>query len=358
MPGDPGQAFDKSRSMELPRSVVIGHRAVEDAGKVSRRLHLRSPTLIVEDPITRKVAGNRVGQVLQEEGIESQHHIIEEASLKETEVVGALLKERGITAVLGVGGGRPIDVAKYASFQQGIPFLSLPTAASHDGLVSANASLLGPDGKTSLTAHVPLAVIMDTKVIAASPHRLLASGSADVISNAVAVKDWMLASRLRNERVSSYGVTLAEMTARMIIEGAPDIKPGLEESAWNVCKALVSSGVAMSIAGSSRPASGSEHLFSHALDRLAGQPALHGEQVGIGTIMMMYLHGGDWEEIRDALAIIGAPITAEAMGLSPKEIVAALIHAHEVKPDRYTILGDKGLSPEAAERVATLTGVI
>ncbi|MEE9164010.1 MAG: NAD(P)-dependent glycerol-1-phosphate dehydrogenase, partial [Thermoplasmata archaeon] len=347
----------KSRSMELPRNVVIGHRAVEEAGRVSRRLHLQSPTLIVEDPITRKVAGNRVGQALQEEGIEATHHIIEEASLQEVEVVETLLKDRGITAVLGVGGGRPIDVAKYASFQQGIPFLSLPTAASHDGLVSANASLLGPEGKTSLTAHVPLAVIMDTEVIAASPHRLLAAGCADIISNATAVKDWKLASRLRNETVSSYAATLSELTARMIIEGAPGIKPGLEESAWNVCKALVSSGVAMSIAGSSRPASGSEHLFSHALDHLAGEPALHGEQVGLGTIMMMFLHGGNWEEIRDALELIGAPITAEAVGLSSKEITAALIHAHEVRPDRYTILGDKGLSPEAAERVATLTGV-
>ncbi|MCJ2554964.1 MAG: NAD(P)-dependent glycerol-1-phosphate dehydrogenase [Candidatus Thermoplasmatota archaeon] len=358
MPGEPGQGFDKSRSMELPRNVVIGHRAVEEAGRVSRRLHLRSPALIVEDPITRKVAGNRVGQALQEEGIEVEHHIIEEASLQEVGVVGTLLKDRGFTAVLGVGGGRPIDVAKYASFQQGIPFLSLPTAASHDGLVSANASLLGPEGKTSLTAHVPLAVIMDTEVIAASPHRLLASGCADVISNATAVKDWMLANRLRNEIVSSSAATLSEMTARMMIEGAPGIKPGLEESAWTVCKALVSSGVAMSIAGSSRPASGSEHLFSHALDRLAGEPALHGEQVGLGTIMMMFLHGGNWEEIRDALELIGAPITAEAVGFSSKDITAALIHAREMKPDRYTILGDKGLSPEVAERVATLTGVI
>ncbi|MFQ5961785.1 MAG: NAD(P)-dependent glycerol-1-phosphate dehydrogenase, partial [Candidatus Methylomirabilales bacterium] len=99
-------------------------------------------------------------------------------------------------------------------------------------------------------------------------------------------------------------------------------------------------------------------LFSHALDRLAQQPALHGEQVGVGTIMMMYLQGGDWEEIRDALTVIGAPTTAKALGISPKEITEALVHAHEVRPDRYTILGDKGLSPEAADHVATLTGVI
>src|SRR5256886_17639739 len=82
------------------------------------------------------------------------------------------------------------------------------------------------------------------------------------------------------------------------------INPRLEESAWFVCKALVSSGVAMSIAGSSRPASGSEHKFSHALDRIAKKPGLHGEQCGVGTIMMMYLHAGNWQEVRDALLAI------------------------------------------------------
>lgn len=350
--------FQKWKSMELPRSVVVGHGAVGEVGRVCAKLKLGGKGLIVEDPITRKIAGERVNEELESVKIRAGEHVIQEASLEEVELVLQALKDGSFDFLIGVGGGRPIDVAKYSSFSEGLPFVSVPTAASHDGLVSSQASLQGPDGKTSLAAHAPIAVIMDTEIVAASPHRLLASGCGDIISNSTAVKDWELAHNLRNEYYSSYAASLSQMTAQMMIKNASDIKPGLEESAWFVCKALVSSGVAMSIAGSSRPASGSEHLFSHALDRIGSEPALHGEQVGVGTIMMMYLHGGDWEGIRQALSDIGCPTTAKAMGVSPSDMIEALVHAHEMKPDRYTILGDKGLNHEAAERLAAITKVI
>ena len=125
-----------------------------------------------------------------------------------------------------------------------------------------------------------------------------------------------------------------------------------------VVKALISSGMAISIAASSRPASGSEHKFSHALDMVAPKPALHGEQCGVGTIMMMYLHGGNWESIRDALKIVKAPTTAEELGIEPEYIIEALKIAHTIRKDRYTILGDRGLTDEAARKLASNTGVI
>ncbi len=348
----------KWKRMELPRSVVVGHGALDEVGNVCSSLKLGRKGLIVEDPTTRRIAGERAGEVLNKSGMKVEHNIIKEASLEEVEAVEGTIADLSIDFVLGVGGGRPIDVAKCSSYNRDVPFVSVPTAASHDGVVSSQASLLGPDGKTSTAAHAPIAVVMDTGIIAGSPHRLLAAGCGDIIANSTAVLDWELAHNLRNEFHSTYAASLSEMTAEMMIRNARDIKPGLEESAWFVCKALVSSGVAMSIAGSSRPASGSEHLFSHALDRIAKEPALHGEQCGVGSIMMMYLHGGDWEEIRQALLDVGAPTTAAAMGISTEEVISALTRAHEMKPDRYTILGDRGLSSEAAERLAKTTKVI
>jgi len=148
------------------------------------------------------------------------------------------------------------------------------------------------------------------------------------------------------------------MTAKMTIKSADAIKEGLVESAAVVVKGLISSGMAISIAGTSRPASGSEHKFSHALDIIAPQPALHGEQCGLGTIMMMYLHGGDWEYIRDTLKIIKAPITAQEIGIKPEYIIKALSTAHTIRKERYTILGDRGLTEESAETLASNTGVI
>jgi glycerol-1-phosphate dehydrogenase [NAD(P)+] len=145
----------------------------------------------------------------------------------------------------------------------------------------------------------------------------------------------------------------------MLVQNAGSIKQGLEESAWVVVKALVSSGVAMSIAGTSRPASGAEHLFSHKLDQLVPGAALHGHQVGVGSIMVEYLHSGEhgeWMEVRDALATIGAPTTADELDIDPETIIEALTTAHEIR-DRYTILGD-GMSEAAAREAASVTGVI
>ena len=114
-----------------------------------------------------------------------------------------------------------------------------------------------------------------------------------------------------------------------------------------VTKALVSSGVAMSIAGSSRPASGGEHKFSHALDRLAPGKGLHGEQCGIGTIITMYLHGGDWRGIRASLRTIGAPVTPKEIGIDDEIAVQALLEAKNTRPERFTLL-DMGLAPDTA----------
>ncbi|MCK4367705.1 MAG: NAD(P)-dependent glycerol-1-phosphate dehydrogenase [Thermoplasmata archaeon] len=344
--------------MELPRKVVIGHDAILDVGSVCAELKMGNKALIVCDPTTKEIAGNKVAETLQGEDFSVEHHVVEDASVDIVDSTADRLKGGGFDFVLGVGGGRPIDVAKCSSNKVGLPFLSVATAASHDGIVSSRGSLSSESGRMSVAARTPLAVIMDTAILAESPYKLLAAGCGDIISNSTAVKDWILARKLKNEYFSSYAASLSRMTASLLIENAGSIKPRLEESAWFVAKALVSSGVAMSIAGSSRPASGSEHKFSHALDMLAEKPGLHGEQCGVGTIMMMYLHGGDWERIREALLTIGAPTTARSLGVTDDEIIEALIHAHEINKERYTILGDEGLTHEAAEHLASITKVI
>lgn len=344
--------------MELPRSIVVGHDAIKQVGEVCANLKLGKRALLVADRTTMKIAGESAAEQLKERKVRVVVHLISDATWDAVTEAKDLITREDLDFALGVGGGRSIDVAKLAAFQAGTPFVSVPTAASHDGVVSSLASIEKGGQKQSFSAQTPIAVIMDTGIIAESPFRLLAAGCGDIISNLTAVQDWALGRNLRNEYYSTYAAALSELAARLLIENAASIKPRLEESAWFVAKALVSSGVAMSIAGSSRPASGSEHKFSHALDRLAKKPALHGEQCGVGTIMMMYLHGGNWEEVRNALLAIGAPTTARALGVTDDEVIEGLVHAHEIHPERYTILGDAGLNHEAAERLARITKVI
>lgn len=352
------ETFTKSKTTELPRIIMVGHGVINDIGNVCKRLLLEKQALIVSDVNTKKIAGDKVEQILTDVGFDVHQTQINDANQENIMEVKNQINELKINFILGVGGGRPIDVAKCASFESNLPFLSIPTAASHDGIVSSRASINVDGKRKSLTAQTPLAVVADTHVIVSSPYRLLAAGCGDIVANITAVMDWKLAKRLKNEDFSSSASMLANLTGRFMLENSDMIKPGIEESAWYVAKALVSSGVAMSIAGSSRPASGAEHKFSHALDEIAEKPALHGEQCGVGAIMMMYLHGGDWDKIREALLNIGAPTTAKRLGVSDDEMIRALTYAHKINPQRYTILGDNGLSYEAAENLARITKVI
>lgn len=347
----------KNKWMQLPRNVVVGHGVINDTGKVCKDLKLNGNALIVAGSTTMKAAGKTVAVSLEDSDFNVDFMLVENPEMDEVKKVEEISKEMKASFLLGVGGGKSIDIAKLASLHLDLPFISVPTAASHDGIVSSRASIIKNNKTVSEAAQTPLAVVADTAIIAAAPHRLLAAGCGDIISNYTAVRDWELAHRLRDEPFSEYASIISKMTAKILIESAGLIKPGLEESAWTVMKALVASGVAMSIAGSSRPASGSEHKFSHALDEIAPQPALHGEQCGVGTIMMMYLHGGNWEEIRTSLKTIGAPINAFELGIEEEYIIKALLHAHEIRPERYTILGT-GLTREAAEKVARITKVI
>lgn len=349
----------KSRWMLMPRNVVVGNDVINDIGNVCKALKLNGNALIVSGPSTWNKVGRTVKQVLEDNGYEVHSTIVQRADIGEVETVVKQINEitGGRVFLLGVGGGKAIDIAKLASGRAGKSFISVPTAASHDGIVSSRASITHNGQTASIEAEPPIAVVADTQIIAKAPHRLLAAGCGDIISKCTAVRDWELAHRLKNTEISEYASHLSMMTAKILIDSAESIKPGLPESARTVVKALVASGVAMSIAGSSRPASGSEHKFSHALNQIAPKPALHGEQCGVGSIMMMYLHGGDWQKIRQTLKTVGASTNAADLGVDPEHIIEALTKAHTIRPERYTILGT-GLTREAAIRLARITQVI
>ena len=349
--------LSRSKWMELPRLVVVGSGVTAEVPDVCRDLKLKGGALIVTGPTTGALVGGEISQRMEDCGFETSLMITKFSKLEEVERAELLAAEMNAGFFIGVGGGRSIDVAKLASVRAGVHFVSVPTAASHDGICSAQASLTIDGETTSVSAQAPLGIIADTAIISKAPERLLAAGCGDIISNYTAIRDWKLAHRLRGEEYSEYASALSEMTARMIVETAPDLKPGLEESARVVVKALISSGVAMSIAGTSRPASGSEHKFAHAINKIAPGKALHGELCGLGTIVMMYLHGGDWQMIRRALQEVGAPTSAAEIGLDDGVVIEALTIAHTIRPERYTILGS-GLTREAATSAAKKTKII
>nr|WP_255453634.1 NAD(P)-dependent glycerol-1-phosphate dehydrogenase [Thermococcus sp. JdF3] len=343
--------------MQLPREVLLGENLKGEVVNVAKRIGLGRKALVLYGKRTKKIAGGEV-----EENLSAEYEVdgltVKGATMEEVNRTLDEIRGGEFDWLIAVGGGSIIDVAKLASFKAGVPFISFPTTASHDGIASANASIKDIGAKTSVKAVPPIAVVADVEVIKTAPYRYLAAGVGDMISNLTAVKDWQLAHRIKGEYYSEYAASLSLMSAKMVIKNADIIRLGNEESVRKVVKGLISCGVAMSIAGSSRPASGAEHLFSHALDAIAPKPALHGEQVGVGTIIMAYLHGMKWERVRETLKRVGAPTNAYELGIDPEYIIEALTIAHTIRPERYTILGKDGLTREAAERAAKITGVI
>ena len=350
--------FGKARSMIFPRVVLAGHNVLPELAGTCQDFAFPPRGVIVTGPTTKKLAGDRCAEILTRAGFNILVIVAKEATEAEVERICSEVTRAEAGFVVAVGGGSKIDITKVVAKRTHVPFVSVPTSAAHDGISSPRASLHGRTTSTSIEGAMPMGILADTSLIVQAPFRLLASGCADVISNLTAVLDWRLAVRLRNEEYSSTAAAFAEYSSQEIIEHAGLIKPGLEESAWIAIRPMLIAGIAMSVAGSSRPCSGSEHLFSHALDMIAKEPALHGEQCGVGAIMMMHLHGGDWRKVKHALSTIGAPTTAHQLGLSSDEIIRALVKAHSIRPERYTILGGSGLTRDAAERLARVTGVI
>ena len=345
--------------IDLPRRVVVGSNIIGKIGDYARSLFPDAERIAV---ITGKIVGSRiyplVEESMREKGFEIDKVTAQDASTITAEKLIEELREIAPDIVVGLGGGRSIDLAKYSAHILNLRWISIPTVASHDGIASPFVSLKGFEKPISKKARMPELIYIDVEIVRKAPKRNNIAGFGDLIGKFTSVRDWKLAHKLKGEYYGEYAASLALLSAKHVSMFYREISLGTSEGYRVLLEALVSSGVAMGIAGSTRPASGSEHLFAHALSMISKNPPLHGEAVAVGTIMMAYLHGIKWRKIRHVLRTVGAPVTAEELGVEDTDIIEALVMAAKIRPERYTILGETGLTYEAAEKLARKTGVI
>ncbi len=205
----------------------------------------------------------------------------------------------GADALVAIGGGRTIDVAKSACERAGRPVVVVPTQLTADGIASPVAVIRDESGAfESRHARLPIAVTVDMDLIEQAPADRARAGLGDLLANPCALRDWRrAATATTGEEVDDFAALLSQVAADLVYAtntvtlGAGDPAPALLE---RLLSGLVLSGLAMEIAGSSRPCSGSEHLISHALDQLHPGTASHGEQVAFGTLVCTLLQGEDW----------------------------------------------------------------
>ncbi|KJK56587.1 iron-containing alcohol dehydrogenase family protein [Saccharothrix sp. ST-888] len=249
-------------------------------------------------------------------------------------------------AVVGLGGGKIIDAAKYAAARVGLPLVAVATNLAHDGICSPVSTLDNDAGRGSYGVPSPIGIVVDLDVIREAPTRFVAAGIGDVISNISACADWELSHEVTGEKVDGLAVAMARSAGENLLR-----HPGrLADQDLLTClaEALVLSGIAMNIAGSTRPSSGACHEISHALDVLyPKRSAQHGEQVGLGAAFASHLRGERELTglIVDRLRCHELPVTAAQIGFTEAEFTEAVYYAPNTRPGRFTILEHLDLSP-------------
>ena len=345
-----------SHTMELPRQIVVGEKNIDRIGEFLKCLSKPKKISIISGKNVKKIIGKKIDDSLKKSKIKNVWHLAVSNHVKALDSIEKKVRKDKSNLIIGLGGGRSVDIAKLCSFNLEIPFVSIPTSASHDGIASPFVSVKG-DKPHSLVATAPLGVFVDVDIIKKAPKKLLASGCGDLIAKITAVRDWQLGRDKTGEYYGKYSAELASMSAQFLIKNSARFSKKCLH-VREIVEALISAGVASCIAGSSRPCSGAEHLFSHAVDKLETGVGLHGEKCGIGTILISKLQGQNWKQIVKALKDVGAPTTAKEIGLKSEVLAKALTIAQSLRPERYTILSEVDMTEKKALSLAKSTKVL
>ncbi|WP_406427080.1 iron-containing alcohol dehydrogenase family protein [Streptomyces sp. NBC_01589] len=257
------------------------------------------------------------------------------------------MKSGRYDAVVGLGGGKIIDCAKFAAARVGLPLVAVATNLSHDGLCSPVATLDNDAGRGSYGVPNPIAVLIDLDIIREAPARFVRSGIGDALSNISAVADWELAHEVKGEDIDGLAAAMARQAGEAVLRHPGGI--GDDSFLQVLAEGLVITGISMSVAGDSRPASGACHEINHAFDLLFPQRAAsHGEQCGLGAAFAMHLRGAHEESVQMARTLRGhgLPVLAEEIGFTADEFVSVVEFAPQTRPGRYTILEHLNLSAD------------
>ena len=284
------------------RAVVVGADVLSSVAALFGRTLGDRSAVVVADERTFEAAGRAVQRWFEEAGRRTEApHVLPgrpppKADQGTVERVAAGL--RGHDAVpVAVGSGTVNDVVKRAAFACGRPYLAVATAASVDGYTASGAAITGEGFKRTLACPAPLAVLADLRVLGPAPPGLTASGYADLLGKVTAGADWLLADALEVERVDPRPWALVQGPLREATGRPAALRAGDEDALERLVEGLLVSGLAMQMAGSSRPASGAEHQLGHLwemeagrADPAGGEPPLHGHRVGVGSVAIAGLY--------------------------------------------------------------------
>jgi glycerol-1-phosphate dehydrogenase [NAD(P)+] len=332
-----------ARMIAAPLVVDVRRGAVADLGDL-----LADRRIAMEGRVAVAVGPGQGDSVVADLDIEAAEVFrVGDGSVDTAVALGKRLRSDAYEAVAGIGGGKIIDVTKFAAHMAGIPMVAVATNLAHDGIASPVSSLEHESGKGSYGVVPPVAVVVDLDRVRAGPPRMVRAGIGEAVSDLSAIADWELAAADRGEHVDGLAVSLARTAAEAVLHQPGGIADDVFLTV--LAESLVLSGMAMTVAGSSRPCSGGDHEILHAIDELFPGAGTHGELAGVGALFCAHLRAdtSQFGLIRDCLARHGLPRTPADLDLGPDDFAKAVLHAPATRPGRYTILERLNLDERA-----------
>lgn len=256
----------------------------------------KGTVLFIADHNTYKAGGDQVQSIISSE-FQIEKVIFSNVHLHPDEEALEQLRaamNQNITAIVVVGSGTLNDLARYLSYETKVPYIVVCTAPSMDGYASMVSPLITKGVKVTYDAVYPYCIIADIAIMKEAPFHMLHAGLGDIVGKYSALADWKLANILHDEYYCETTAQLVQKAVQQCVSSASAIKERTPESIRSIIEGLILSGMCIGMTGSSRPASGEEHLLSHTWEMLGlihdRETHLHGNQVGIGTEIILHIY--------------------------------------------------------------------
>lgn len=327
------------RSIEIPAILKIGGGVLSNIGQSLKSNGISRVVIYFGNGLI-DMFGKQVMDSLADSGVEVATYCELDTSNIEDIIELAFAIDNKVQAVVGIGGGKVIDVAKYAAYLRKLQFISVPTSASSDGFSSASASLIVNGRRTSVPAAMAYGIIVDTDVLKSAPPKFLYSGIGDLVSKITSLYDWVYEDACGYTVLNDFSMMIAKKAVNSFVR-TPFESITDDLFLRELVDSLAMSGVANEIAGSSAPTSGSEHLISHALDKMLEQPQLHGVQVGIATYLMAVVQNHRYERVDRIFTDTHFWDYVKTLEMKKSDFEAAIDLAPSIKPQRHTYLHEE-----------------
>lgn len=335
----------------IPALLKIGPGALGELGTYLKDLRLEKVVILFGNGLI-EMFGMDVMKSLAEMGIDVvEYQELDTVRLEDLTSLAFSMPAK-TQAVIGIGGGKVIDAAKYCGFLRNLAFISIPTSASSDGFSSASASLLVEGRRKSVPARLAYGIVVDTQIIKSAPKKFIYSGIGDMVSKITALYDWKFEEEHGYGKVNDFATMIAKKAVNSFVRTPFE---SIEEDLFikELLDSLAMSGIANEIAGSSAPTSGSEHLISHALDKMLEQPQLHGIQVGIATYLMSVVQDHRYKRVNTIFTQTGFWDFVKTLEMRHVDFEQAIDLAPSIKPFRHTYLHEQEYRDRAKEVLVT-----